>query len=202
MKIVLFNGPPRSGKDTAANMLAQYLNGIPGVTAIRYSFARPLKETTHALYGMSHLEYDTFEYSKDMISSDFFGLTPREAYIKVSEKMIKPVLGNTHWGKVFVNWANQLDDDKTVFIISDCGFQEEIEPIKDISGPMNMFMVKMSREGYDFSKDSRSYINDPSIPSMEITNNGNDLTGLAQSVILLGGILLSSLSVDIPEEVG
>lgn len=171
MKVVLFNSAPRSGKDLSADYLAKYINNKTDAYAVRYRFAQPLKEATHALYGISAV-YDFFEEVKDAPNECFFGKTPRAAYIEVSEKMVKPVLGNDHWGKVFADFAkayHKLDD--TVVIVSDCGFIEEIQPIKNLIGAENIHLVRLKRKGATFVGDSRSFIEDDDIPIFEIVND-------------------------------
>lgn len=175
MKIILFNGPPRCGKDTAANLLKDMFNAVQNTVAIRYSFARPLKQATHSLYGLGHEEHDAYEYFKDTATTDFFGLTPRQAYIKVSEEMVKPILGKDHWGKVFVNYAKAFDigsPPETYYIISDCGFEEEVQAILDYFTYEDVYLVKMNRPNTSFHGDSRSYINLPNCRNFFVNNDG------------------------------
>lgn len=195
MKVILFNAPPRAGKDTAADLLTKYLNGFDGVNAFRYSFARPLKEATHALYGID-APWDAFEFTKDMPQEKFFGLSPREAYIKVSEEMVKPVLGAEHWGNVFLSQVKKYGGFKgeSVVVVSDCGFITEVLQIKKEIQAHNMFLVYMEREGTSFKNDSRSYVKDPSIPSYYLDNNG-DLAELASNMEYFGQIILGQLGI-------
>lgn len=93
--ILFLNGPPRSGKD----LLAKYISAVHN--ADHMHMAKPLKETTHALYGLN-LPFDFFEESKDKPRAAFFGKAPRQAYIEVSERLVKPKLGKEHFGKVAV----------------------------------------------------------------------------------------------------
>jgi hypothetical protein len=88
-KIVLLNGPPGSGKDTLGNHAADY---IP--YANTYKFAEAVKLGTHALYGMPGLPRDWFETTKEIPQACFDGLTPRQAYIHYSEKVVKPIFGS------------------------------------------------------------------------------------------------------------
>lgn len=190
MKIVLFNGPPRSGKDTAANMLDDYLWDNTDVNTVPYKFAKPLKVTTHSLYGLYDLPHDHFEDTKDIPNELFFGLTPREAYIKVAQEMVKPILGNDHWARLLIKHIKPFQEltVHSVVIISDCGFIEEIQPLKKVFGTENMLIVHMKRDGCDFKKDSRGYVTDPEISTMEISNNGTT-EELFEQVKLLGNIL-------------
>ncbi len=84
-KIILVNGPPRSGKDTIGQLLCQRL------PLVLDKFARKLKEAAHALYGMPELPHDHFEACKDTPLEQFFGKSPRQVYIAVSETYFKPL---------------------------------------------------------------------------------------------------------------
>lgn len=195
MKVILFNGPPRSGKDTAADILYNYFAKIQELYPKRYAFARPLKETTHALYGIK-CEWDAFEYTKDREQEKFFGLSPRQAYIKVSEEMVKPVLGKEHWGNVFLNYVDSLPNVKeNIIIVSDCGFIEEIQPIKKKIGSHNMFLINVVREGTNFKNDSRSYIDDPSIPGYILDNN-EGISELSDKMKMISEIIIGMCGIE------
>jgi hypothetical protein len=108
---------------------------------------------------------------KEIKSKTFNGLSPREAMIHVSEDVIKPLLGQDYLG---VYTANNLDVDK-INIISDAGFIKEVKAVEDKVGFNNCIIIKIKREGYDFSSDSRSELPDKflDIPTYTIDNNKN-----------------------------
>ena len=106
-KILLLNGPPRSGKDT----IAEYLEGHGWHHG---KFSKVLKERTHALYGMIDCPYDAFENVKDENLSVFFGITPREAYINTSEMLMKPVHGDDIWVRIFIQELEKVKKDYIV----------------------------------------------------------------------------------------
>lgn len=179
MKVILFNGPPRSGKDTAANIVARRFN------ATKWKFATSLKNTTHNLYGLTGegsgftVGPEYYETTKDIPNDDFFGLTPREAYIKVSEEMVKPILGKQHFGKVTARMIQRHKAELNV--ISDSGFTEEAAPVITLIGAGHIMLYKIERPGCDFSKDSRSYLNLP-VETKWLTNGGK-LFGFTDLVI-------------------
>lgn len=43
-------------------------------------------------------------------------------------------------------------------VFSDSGFQSEMEPLIEQFGIDNVVLVRLNRDGYDFSGDSRSYL--------------------------------------------
>jgi len=167
-KIILFNGPPRSGKDTATGMALEYL----GKRAVHYRFAAPLKDAIHGLFGMGGVKHEHFDMVKNDPSDIFFGMTPRNAYIWLSEEVAKPKFGSDFFARVAVNAIRNLSEDRTI-VISDCGFNEEVEALRKEFGSENILVIYLEREGTDFSKDSRSYISAPLCKTCSIVNNGS-----------------------------
>jgi hypothetical protein len=160
-KIVLLNSAPGSGKDYAGNYIANSTDYKV------YKFARILKERTHALYGLDKA-WDYYEMTKDISLDEFMGLTPRQAYINVSQKYFKPVHGNSIFGDIL---AEEIKDDNYV-IVTDCGFIEEIQPLINKYGKDSLYLIRIHREGYDFSNDSRGYIYPEGVKAYDINNDG------------------------------
>jgi hypothetical protein len=79
----------------------------------------------------------------------------RDAMIYVSEKFIKPKYGKDYFGKQL---ANQMTSEG-LFCVSDGGFQEELSPIINKFGAESITIIQLTREGCDFSSDSRRYFN-------------------------------------------
>jgi len=190
MKVIFINGPPRSGKDAAGNALATILKGET------FKFAHALKCGTHALFAaMRGIRLDmtsiedfasdatndaAFEAVKDKSSPEFFGLSPREAYIAVSETLLKPTFGDKFFGAVLMRRLAQ--DQPGVAIITDSGFVGEAQVIIDAVGADNCKLLRMHRDGCDFSNDSRGYIDLPGVDCHDVDNNGNlALLGLTLS---------------------
>lgn len=172
--VLLFNGPPRSGKDTAAS-LAQEILSTSKRAAIEHKISYPLKDAVHRMFGLGvPIEY--FEETKEEAADELLGHIPREEYIALSESYIKPRFGKDFFGKVFVKnlkvIAQSTLDKDLVICVSDCGFIHEVIPIVEYLSPSNVILVRMRREGTDFSKDSRSYLMIPELKSFDIDNNG------------------------------
>lgn len=154
-KAIVLNGPPGSGKDTIANMLEPM--GFK-----HRAFKDTLYIATLAHFGVVSRDarVNAMLWMKDRAlkeSNDcpyFNGLSPREALIYVSEKVIKPNYGDDYFG-VQAFRACGLDNDKeTVF--SDGGFGSEILPLLEHFS--SVLVVRLRREGYSFEGDSRRYI--------------------------------------------
>jgi hypothetical protein len=165
-RVVFINGPPRVGKDTAA---AGILLGVPGARVLRLS--DPLKNATHAIYGLG-CQPDAFEGCKDAPSAKFNGLSPRQAYIRISESAVKPALGLEHLGWVLAQAILVLPPGG-VAVVPDSGFTPEAMPILRGYGPENCLLIRVHREGLDFDHDSRSYVYLPGVESLDLHNNNN-----------------------------
>lgn len=184
MKIVLFNAPPRAGKDTAANgvligMCNRQASESPKayITGI-HKMATPLKEAAHALFGVT-MSAGEIEMHKDEPLHEFLGRTPRQVYISLSEDYMKPTYGISAFAHIFINrlrkrerLANIATGQDYLCICSDLGFNEELEPIVTEFGADNVLLVRIKREGCDFKNDSRSYLKHPDITSHWLHNNG------------------------------
>lgn len=155
-RIIVLNGPPGCGKDTIADWLVE--NGYAKV-----SFKDSLYEFTAKKYALplSCVWQVCNDRDKKEIPHKWFnGRSPREALIHVSEDIIKPHLGKDFFGKSAA--ASVLLNSKTdKFVFSDGGFLEEIAPLTKIA-PVTV--IRLYREGFDFSNDSRSYIANPLYP--------------------------------------
>jgi hypothetical protein len=148
----------------------QYLTNTKKAKAVSYSFAARLKSSCHTLLGVNP-QFDSYEYCKDTILSEFMYMSPRQFYIKYSEECIKPILGKEFFGSCFVNWVeNTIFDDSTV-IVSDCGFKEEILPIINKFGAKAVTIIQLEKPGCDFRNDSRGYISNPNVKTYHIHNN-------------------------------
>jgi len=163
--VVLLNGPPRSGKDTAANGL---LVARPGSALMRFS--APLKVATHGLFGLP-IDPDRYEDSKDTPSADFMGLTPRGAYIAVSEQAVKRTFGRAFFGRVMVERLRRITG-ADMAVMPDSGFAVETTPVIRAVGLANVILIRVHRPGYTFANDSRSYINLDGVHTVDVHNTG------------------------------
>lgn len=151
MTVVIFNGPPGTGKDEACFAMKQ--TGFEHL-----SFKYHLFRATSELYGVS-LEWFMNEYDdrsvKERPEHLLNGLSRREALIYVSEEVIKPKHGKDYFGLMA---AKEMSLDKD-YCFSDGGFMEELIPIINKVGADNIYIVQLTRQGCDFSSDSRRYFN-------------------------------------------
>ena len=150
-KLIILNGPPKSGKDYTANFISTHLN------AEKVKLAKFLKEKAHALIGKPHLPHDHYELLKDIPIADFENKTPREFYIALSENFYKPLYGKDYFARQLFQYIKNSSNN--LFICSDGGCQEEIDYLEKQLGSDCLMLINISRKNCDFNSDSRSYIN-------------------------------------------
>lgn len=175
-KIIFLNGPPRSGKDTIASYLqGKYNNVYLG------KMANHLKRMAHTSVGLYNLLPDGLESVKDEPLSELpFNpitgkhYTPRELYIHIAERFLKPCFGEAYFGKMLLKEilcsAAHLTPNP-LWVISDSGFREEAEPLIELFGKENSFIFHLYRPGTDFSKDSRSYWRHEGVMALRVDND-------------------------------
>lgn len=176
MRLILINGAPRSGKDTAGKAICASVSAWAahrghGQMVAMYGMSWHLKEATHTLYGHPGRRHDYYEQVKDLSHIDFFGLSPRQAYIDVSEKDMKPRHGKDVFGRIYLRRIAPLDAD--VIVSADAGFEPEWQPVIAKYGAENLFLIRVHAEGRGrtFAGDSRSYITLPGVRTVDLDNN-------------------------------
>lgn len=205
-KVILFNGPPGVGKDTAVRTAITYLfTHAPYLNAKHMKFAEALKKATHALFGVDHWNWDHFDKPenapyKDVPCGEFFGMSPREAYISMSEDYAKPKIDPLFFGwiarrKIGVSNSN-------CFLFSDSGFVDELDPIVRYVTPESMLLVELYAKDKSFKSDSRGYIGDevkkrwPGITVRKITNEFGDAQDLELFRMYCKGAVKSFLDIE------
>jgi|TARA_B110000967_G_scaffold53113_1_gene54406 hypothetical protein len=147
--IVLFNGPPGSGKDHAADYFKQ--QGFKHL-----SFKYRLYEETIKYFNVDK-EWFMERYEdrslKEVPTYLLGNMSCREAMIYVSETKIKPRYGLDYFGKLVASEISKGFN----YCISDGGFIDELIPVVEAVGNENFRLVQLTREGHDFSTDSRRY---------------------------------------------
>lgn len=190
IKVVFLNGPPRSGKDTLADLLTTYYNQGSFAPksfkkndkprAMKYKFADLLKVKTHRFF-IDMPEHEAFsnplffETIKEKPHPFFQGMTPRQAYIWMSEDVIKPKFGLDYFGckaaENIVFLKAHINPNLEFVIVADCGFIEEARAFRNTCSPEeSMMVVHLKKTGTSYVNDSRNYIRPSNVQILEVEN--------------------------------
>ena len=175
-QIIILNAPPRSGKDELAKYLAQKHTHFH-----QFSFADELKKLAHRLYNTPDQAPEAYEAFKDQPMTEFMGLTPRQAYTRLAEDYIKPNHGKDFFGLQLILTIKAIKHhDDNVFVISDGGFVEELEPLLMNFDPHLFTIVQLYRQGCTFDNDSRHYFSAErfsklGVKFLKLDNNNRDV---------------------------
>lgn len=151
-KIIVMNAPAQSGKDCAADYVAEKYN------AQHLRFKDGLYKVAAMVAGISveQMKFLATERSSKEVPSHYFRVngefvSPRHWLIHVSENVVKPLLGKDFFGKQL---AQAITSD--LVVCSDGGFESEIVPL--IEAGHDVYVFRIERDGYTFEGDSRSYL--------------------------------------------
>ncbi|CAH9014639.1 putative ATP-binding protein [Vibrio phage 495E54-1] len=220
LKVIVFNAPPRSGKEVAAKAVMKCINTLDSNLVAHH---REFKDELFKVAANTlHIPVEDFLEGYNLTVEDYFkedqvGLnyvlmeegisekswwkdvpiydvngklySKREWLIHVSENVVKPSFGKDAFGKMFVNSLPK----EGVVAVSDGGFPEEIKPVIGHIGTENITIVRIQREGCDFSNDSRNYLTqemfEDKITFIDIENSSTLDKFEVDVVHILGNIL-------------
>lgn len=176
MKVILLNGPPSSGKDTA--MLA--IKSRFAATCLRMS--APIKEAFAGMMGLSLDENGNIagltQESKE-VKSHTLGVSPRQWQIDFSEKFMKPLYGEDIFARIWLFKSVKLAE---LVVVPDCGFDAELRALVDKLSAKDIFLIRLRRESspiisgtQQFYGDSRKYVYDDRIRAVDILNEDIDV---------------------------
>jgi hypothetical protein len=151
MKILLLNGPPRSGKDEVLKIIARL-----GYQVHHEKFAKPLRDSVCGLLGISDEDLEERKARDPRV---------RQLMIGLSERVAKPILGDVFFAEAC---ADRVYRDCRLgiveqVVITDCGFQHEVDHFiayLEWLGILPEFQLwTLGRAGCSFEGDSREYVN-------------------------------------------
>lgn len=164
--LVLIQGPPRSGKDTAAKWLSQRWSYE------HFKFSTPIRRVIRTFFPSYSLE-EVKDTPVAELGYPAYEGTVRQLMIAFSETFIKLRLGQDAFGRCLLEELKSIEitpDDPIV--ISDSGFPEEAEPLITYFGEAKTFIIQLSRPGTSFDGDSRSYWSRDGVVHIKLTNGG------------------------------
>lgn len=153
IRAVIFNGPPDTGKDYLVDALVQL-----DKTSVKLEFKKQLRALVKQIYMLTDRIHD-YMYRRENKERPFEilgGLSIRQAYIKVSEEVIKPTFGSDYFGKCVVQ--DMVNIPAQTYYFSDGGFVDEIIPMLDYVGRVDIIHLSADGSDYEASGDSRRYI--------------------------------------------
>ncbi len=169
-KLILFNGPPRCGKDTAANYVWTHVNN-----SRLFKISQPIKSAVQAAFGLTDAQVKQLEATKDEPNALLFNSSYRDVQISFSEDWAKEKFGINVFGRLAMRHVQASFS--SVFICSDSGFAYETVPLIKLVGPSNVLLFRIHRDGCTFDNDSRSYIKlkciSPDIVELDVYNNAS-----------------------------
>lgn len=169
-KLILFNGPPRSGKDTAASYAQAYCLRNRRVP-YRRALASYFFDIMAPILAVPAAELiRTYEDEKD--TKKYNGFSLRELIILFSRTFAWPTFGDNFLAvRTADQWLRPClqrhDPGVTerlgppVFIISDLGRPSELLPFLPFFDPEDILIIRLYREGYSFENDCRQYVYNP-----------------------------------------
>lgn len=164
--IILLNGPPGAGKDTAATIIQDWLSNHDFYSYIN-RFSSPIKRAFSGFIGAE--EFDELGESvvhaadKEAPIPILNNKSYREWQILFSEDFVKPLFGANTFADLLANdilayHFRSKGMDPYFWIISDCGFQSEVDRFADNFDPAGIALFRIRRPGHTFAKDSRQYV--------------------------------------------
>jgi len=172
-KVIIFNAPPNTGKDVAAEHLVKHLNS-KGIPSHHKEVKENLFKAVKSAYGISDNLWDFLyerEYKEEPschLRISMNNTSPRNAMIHMSENVLKPLFGKDVFGIMAAKSAEE-----GVNIFSDGGFAEEVQCLLDEVGEENFLLIHVTRDGCSFEGDSRDYV--MGFPNTHIIHNDGTL---------------------------
>lgn len=177
-KVIIFNAPPSSGKDTAANYCCQFL------PSVHSRFKKPLMELVARILKIPldqfHIYYEVNKNVADIMINNSVcdnsceldqHYSLREFMIHISENVMKPVFGDMFFGL----YAGQNLNTEKWNIFSDGGFTEEIKGLLEYTCKENIIVVKIQRDGCSFTNDSRGWIDETLVGETIVIPNNDSI---------------------------
>ena len=168
--VIMFNAPPRAGKDTACEIL---MRKFPESVKYEYFKEYLYKESAKVL-GLDFNFWASVCQNGDLKDKPMLrlqtgeaegSLTPRDILINVAENILKPKHGkdciaNATAHKI-AKTIQQFKAEKgynPIIVVPDLGFPYEADAVRTIIPSAEVAVVHIKREGYTFEGDSRNYV--------------------------------------------
>ena len=148
--IILLNGPPRSGKDTAVKFVQQALDNC-----LHMKMSQPLKSGLCSIFSFTHTEMALLEEFKDNTDFGYGNIHYRDMQIKLFQHL-EEVYGSSILGDIFVRRYGATAAKHVV--VSDAGRNTEVIPILREVRVGEVGLIEVHRPSCNFDNDIREYM--------------------------------------------
>jgi hypothetical protein len=187
---MMFNGAPRSGKNTLAGMVREVVESKTDLIVFSVQLSKPMRLMAFAMDGLAYNE-ETYERVKDEPMRSLPGITMRKFMIKLSEDFVKPNFGPDSWVRAACASLGTAAHVPALALVSDLGFQFEASYIESLFGVENTCVVQTIRNGKNFDNDSRQYCR--SANRTHVIDNNSNLDDLKVEAIRLYGHMVNQM---------
>lgn len=182
--IILLNGPPGSGKDTAALHIREQFNrsSLPYPDCFLDRFSMPNKRAFAATVG-AYCSPDGIVQDWEEIKNDphilLNGRSYRNWQQDFSERFMKPLYGEDIFARLLINRIHDVVDEdcpNAFFVIPDSGFQVEVDALARMRDIWDMHLIRITERG-TYEGDTREFVEPfPGMPFTIIPNKGSEST--------------------------
>lgn len=161
-KIIILNGPPRCGKDTAAEAIVRYFTTE---NVSHHKFSRPLKDIVASVTGQEYKDLETIKDQQQEFAGSF-----RELQIATYEALSK-VFSQQWLGEILCHKIAK--DQNDLIVCSDGGRIEDLIPL--FRRNHQVMVIQILRDGCHFNYDIRGYISSPRAAMRTILNKNKEV---------------------------
>lgn len=190
--VIMFNGPPRSGKDSACEIIMEHF------PEVHYAyFKEVLYRESAKILGLDFNFWASICQNGDLkdktmltMSAGETGavMTPRDILIYLAEKVLKPKYGQDFIARgtaetisKLIQFQREQSNEAAVIVVPDLGFDYEIDTVRKMIPDAHVISVAVHRPGFTFEGDSRSYVKNPNFG----LHNNVTYVGLKDQVLRL-----------------
>lgn len=159
MYVVMFNGPPKCGKDSIATAMATLLDQESDTPVLIDHYIRPLREAAMSLAGYDPKDFALYNRIKDEPQPLLQNDSIRTFMIYLSERAMKYKYGKDFWGRKLIMDRGLSPSNPGICLIPDLGFIDEGCRVMQTVTAENTLIVRVSRKDVGWKNDSRGYVN-------------------------------------------